>query len=68
MSKFSELFDLMDSKTKALDSATKVIETFMEECQEGNCDLTTNPPYHWRGCEVTLKPLLDNLKAINKES
>ena len=66
MSKIDDLNDLIENKNGALQSVISVIEALSEPCQKGNCCLESNPPYHWRGCEVNLKPLIENLKFIRE--
>ena len=55
-----------DEKKEAIDIAIKVIEQFKEDCPGDGCDLTSNPPYHWRGCTTKLQPIINNLRFIRK--
>ena len=65
MNKLEDLIDLIETKNGAITSAIGVIEALSQPCVDGDtCDLKSNPAYHWRGCEITVAPLLDNLKFI----
>jgi len=64
MSKINELEELIENKNEALKSAIKVIQILSEECTEKTCDVTSEPPYHWRGCSKQITPLLENLNFV----
>lgn len=66
MSKIDAVEDLIENKNGALQVAINALSLFVEPCGKNTCDLASNPPYHWRGCETKLQPLIDNLKFIRE--
>lgn len=64
MSIIDDTKTILDAKNACLDACMKVIETFVEGCDDKTCDISSNPEYHWRGCPTKIKPLIENIKSI----
>jgi hypothetical protein len=66
MSKVSEVNELISTKNEALEIAIKALGCFMVPCNDRDCEPNSEPPYHWRGCETNVQPIIDGLRLAVK--
>jgi hypothetical protein len=64
---FMKLQELFNLKNDAIKISIQTLECFIEPCNSNSCEQDRNPPYHWRGCEHNLKPIIDTLKKAMYE-
>ena len=60
----SALKESVRIKNEAIIAAATTLECFMEPCNNKNCDISGSIPYHYRGCETKLKPIIKDLRKI----
>lgn len=60
-----ELEAFIENKNTGLLIAINTLSRFVEPCGK-DCCLESKPPYHWRGCEVNINPIIEELRSIRK--